>query len=86
MTPNISAMKVKPKDMPAVLKSMRKAAGLSQRALGEMLGCQSSSVSNYENGQRKIPIKVLEAVAALHSFEVRFYFQAIKLDDQRRQV
>lgn len=85
MTPNISALKVKPENMPAVLKSMRIAAGLSQRRLAQMLGCQSSSVSNYENGLRKIPIVVLESVAALHSFEVCFYFQPLKSDDQRSQ-
>ncbi len=84
MTPNISAMRVKPANLPAVLKSMRLAAGLSQAKLARRLRCQSSSVSNYENGQRKIPIAVLEAVAALHSFEVSFYFQVIKSDDQRR--
>lgn len=86
MTPNISAMKVKPENMPAVLKSMRKAAGLSQRALGEMLGCQSSSVSNYENEMRKIPVEVLEGVAALHNFEFCFYFQTIKSSDQRSET
>lgn len=55
MTPSISAMKVKPANLPAVLKSMRITAGLSQRKLAQRLGCQSSSVSNYEIGRRKIP-------------------------------
>lgn len=41
------------------LKEVRTRAGLSQKALGDLIGCSQQVLSNYENGDRGIPVETL---------------------------
>ena len=45
------------------LRQHRQAAGLSQRALGEMVGRSAAVISQYERGNRDIPLAELEVAA-----------------------
>lgn len=44
-------------------RQCRQAAGLSQRELGDLLGCSAYTISQYEHGKRDIPLAELELVA-----------------------
>jgi transcriptional regulator with XRE-family HTH domain len=46
------------------LRQCRLAAGLSQRALGELVGRSAAVISQYERGNRDIPLAELEVAAA----------------------
>lgn len=45
------------------LATLRKAAGLSQQALGEKIGCGRLAILRWENGQQAPPIKTLHKLA-----------------------
>jgi transcriptional regulator with XRE-family HTH domain len=44
-------------------RQCRQETGLSQRALGELMGCSAYTVSSYEHGKRDIPLAQLELAA-----------------------
>lgn len=41
------------------LEEVRKRSGLSQKALGDLIGCSQQVISNYEKGERGIPIELI---------------------------
>jgi transcriptional regulator with XRE-family HTH domain len=45
-------------------RQCRRTSGLSQRKMGQLLGCSASTVSQYERGKRDIPLAQLELAAA----------------------
>ena len=50
------------------IKEYRKALGLSQRELGEMVGASTVSISLYENGKQSPDVNMLTKIAdALHT-------------------
>ena len=47
------------------LKALRNANGYTQDNIAEFLGISRSTYSNYEDGDREVPLEVLEKAAAL---------------------
>jgi len=64
-------MIIKEPSLGAVLREMRKAAKLSQVALGRIVGLTSGAMSRLEAGQRSTTSKVLIAWAETCGFELR---------------
>ncbi len=69
----------------------RQTAGLSQREIGELLGCSSYIVSQYERGIRDIPLAGLEVVAercghALADFVDEETIPLAQAEQQRRRL
>lgn len=52
------------------LRQARKEAGLTQKELAGRIGCSSWSLSQYERGQKSIPVPELEALAATLNLRV----------------
>ena len=61
--PLAQILQLRQKMVAVKFRQCRQAAGLSQREIGELLGCSTYMVSQYEQGGRDIPLADLEAVA-----------------------
>lgn len=57
------------------LKKMREANGFTQQQLADYLGINRSAYSNYELGDRQIPLDVLEKAAQLFGCELSLFFE-----------
>ena len=55
-----------------ILKTLRRAAGLTQTELAKRLNISRSSVSNYENGEREPSIDILKVISAYFSVPVDY--------------
>ena len=55
-----------------MLKRLRKEKGLSQLELGSMLGVGKSTISMYENGQRKPSFEMLETIADFFNVDMNY--------------
>ncbi len=51
------------------LKSLREANSFTQRQVADFLGIKRSAYSNYESGDREMPLDALERVASLYGCE-----------------
>lgn len=54
------------------LRELRKARGLSQRALAELLGVSQQTYSRYERGQRRLSVQAVIALARLYHVSVDY--------------
>jgi len=61
--PWVQMMILRRKILAVQFRQCRQAAGLTQRALGQLLGCSADIVSEYERGKRDIPLAELEIAA-----------------------
>lgn len=57
------------------LKALRNANGYTQDNIAEFLGISRSTYSNYEDGDREVPLEVLEKAAALFGCELSMLFE-----------
>lgn len=74
MTP--SAIKFEFDNLPAVLKSMRSHAGLSQRKVADKLGVSSAAtISHYESGRRIPALCILRKLVRIYGFKAYFRFE-----------
>lgn len=55
-----------------ILKTLRRAAGLTQTELAKRLNISRSSVSNYENGEREPSIDILKVISAYFNVPVDY--------------
>jgi transcriptional regulator with XRE-family HTH domain len=61
--PLAQMMLLRRKILAVQFRQCRHAAGLTQRELGQLLGCSADIVSEYERGKRDIPLAELETAA-----------------------
>ena len=54
------------------LKDLREDADITQRALAEHLHIRQNTYSQYENGQRQIPLELLVALAEYYNTSVDY--------------
>lgn len=54
------------------LRELRKARGLSQRALAELLGVSQQTYSRYERGQRRLSVQAVIALARFYHVSVDY--------------
>ena len=54
------------------IRDLREDSDLSQREMAEILNCSQQTYSNYELGQREIPIAVLIRLALYHKTSVDY--------------
>jgi len=57
------------------LKIIRESSGFTQQQLADYLGIKRSAYSNYELGDRQIPLAVLEKVSQLLGCELNIFFE-----------
>lgn len=62
------------------LKDLREDADLTQQALAEHLHIRQNTYSQYENGQRQIPLELLVALAEYYNTSVDYI---LRLTDVR---
>ena len=55
------------------IKILRKARGLTQQQLADLLGVQRATISNYEIGRRSPHIKELEKVAEILGVNLEYF-------------
>ena len=63
-------MKIKLSNIHETLAEQRKRLGITQQELAEALHVEQTSISNYETGQRRVPIEILDAWFAMLDIEV----------------
>ena len=51
--------------LPEMIKKLRKARGLSQKALSELIGVSPSIISGYETGERTPSLEILLALSKI---------------------
>lgn len=59
-----------PKEIACKIKTIREKKGLSQERFGSKIGVSGKSVSAYENGRCRPPLKVLEAISETYDTTV----------------
>ncbi|HEX9600275.1 MAG TPA: helix-turn-helix transcriptional regulator [Mariniflexile sp.] len=57
-----------------VIKGLREKYGYTQDKLSEYLGVKREMISFYENGEREIPLEVLEKLSDLFGVELDVFF------------
>lgn len=57
------------------LKSLRVANGYKQENVSDFIGINRSTYSNYESGEREVPLNVLEKAATLFGCELSLLFE-----------
>ncbi len=57
------------------LQRLRKANGFTQQQMADFLGIQRSAYSNYELGDRQIPLDIMEKAANLFGCELNYFFE-----------
>lgn len=55
-------------------KKLREAHGFTQEKVGEYLKCSREEISYYENGNREVPLNVLERVSDLFGVVLNDFF------------
>ena len=67
----VSAITVRPEDIPATLLEMRRVAGLTQRDVAKRAGFASATTThNYESGVRGLTCKKLDKILVAYGFRV----------------
>ena len=61
------------------IKLMREASGFTQQHVADFLGIQRSTYSNYETGDRELPLSVMEKLADLYGCDT-YAFEVLKQD------
>lgn len=56
------------------IKALRKAAGLTQAQLAEMIGLERTSVTNMENGNQRVAVDTLQAIAEATGYRLEVKF------------
>ena len=64
----------------------REEAGLNQKELAEILGISQASLSNYENGKRRVYLPQLETIAKVLSKPLDYFSQPIDLEVKSPRV
>ncbi|MDY7040996.1 MAG: helix-turn-helix transcriptional regulator [Chloroflexota bacterium] len=60
-----------------ILRQSRLEAGYSQKECADLLGCSTHRISQYEFGQRDVPIPELEALADFLSVTIERFFESM---------
>lgn len=63
------------------LKKMRNVSSFTQDEVASYFGIKRSTYANYENGEREIPLAVLEKAANLFGCELYTFFEEDVSDD-----
>ncbi|RYC70856.1 helix-turn-helix domain-containing protein [Spirosoma sordidisoli] len=58
-----------------LIREARKAAGLTQKELGEKMGVSESTVNKYEAGKQNLSIETVERIAKALGAELEIYFK-----------
>ncbi len=58
------------------LKKLRKQKGLTQKQVGDKIGCDPSTVSRYENGKLEITSNLLEDLADIYGVSVSYILES----------
>lgn len=58
----------------------REEAGLNQKELAEILGISQASLSNYENGKRRVYLPQLETIAKVLNKPLEYFSRPIDLE------
>lgn len=69
-------MKVSNKKIEDIIKGLRKAKGLSQMRLAEMIGVSYQQVQKYEKGNTKISVERLSQIAKALDVPINNFFQS----------
>jgi transcriptional regulator with XRE-family HTH domain len=85
--PSAQLLLLRRKILAVQFRQCRQTAGLTQRDIGQMLGCSAYIVSQYERGQRAIPLAELELAAEQcgHSLSNFVDEQTIPLSQAERE-
>lgn len=57
------------------IRALREDKGMTQKEMGEILGCSQRVYSNYERGDIDIPTATLIKIADLHSVSVDYLLE-----------
>ena len=57
------------------IRSMREASGFTQEQVAQFLGIGRSAYSNYETGDRELPLEVMERLADLYGCDMYFLYE-----------
>ena len=73
------------------IKAIREAAGLTQTALGALIGVTGVTIMRYERGQREPKIHQLERIAQALSISLSFFqcsapFESLTMLDEYKSV
>lgn len=71
-------MKRKGKKVEQLIKEIRKARGMSQMKLAEMVGVSYQQIQKYEKGISKISIERLEQISKALDIPINLFFQSEK--------
>ncbi len=67
----VSAITVRPEDIPTTLLKMRRASGLTQRGVAERAGFACAATThNYESGARGLTCEKLDKILIAYGFRV----------------
>ena len=58
------------------LKKLRKQKGLTQKQVGELIGCDPSTVSRYESGKLELTPDLLERFAEIYEVSVSYILES----------
>jgi transcriptional regulator with XRE-family HTH domain len=61
--PIVQMMGLRRRILAVEFRQCRRAAGLTQREMGQLLGCSANTISQYERGKRDIPLAELEVLS-----------------------
>lgn len=61
---------------PAVLRATRERARLSRENVAVLVPCSYSSIVAYELGFRRPPLRILQRLAEIYDYDVRFFFRS----------
>ncbi len=57
------------------IRSMREASGFTQEQVAQFLGIGRSAYSNYETGDRELPLEVMERLADLYGCDMYLLYE-----------
>lgn len=63
------------------IRDLREDSDFSQKQIAELLNCSQQAYSNYELGQRDIPVSVLQRLAVLYKTSIDYL---VGLTDERK--
>jgi len=77
---------VKYKEIGYRITIAREEAGLNQKELAEILGISQASLSNYENGKRRVYLPQLENIAKVLNKPLEYFSRPIDLEVKSPRV
>lgn len=57
-----------------IIKGLREKYGYTQERVADFLGIKREMISFYENGEREVPVEVLESLSNLFGVELEAFF------------